>query len=207
MNGLYDANSGKRAFKPPLEAHSIVNAKKEHITQIAAISDKELGEGFLNYDDIMEKILDKNSHICKVALIDKLVAGFCLSKIVNQSEICDYLRVDQANLPEYVNRADKIGVLKTIAVHNDFHRRGVGHALTLAACNDLIARDIQALSSIAWKNGEQINADRVLSTIGLRPHIEIKSYWEADGIKNNYNCSACGPPPCKCSAVLYFKAV
>jgi ribosomal protein S18 acetylase RimI-like enzyme len=191
----------------PLEAHSIVNAKEEHITQIAAISDKELGKGFLNYDDIFDKILDKDSHICKVALMDKRVAGFCLSKIINQSEICGYLRVDQTNLPEYVNRADKIGVLKTIAVNNDFHRHGIGYALTLAAYNDLITRDIQAISSIAWKNGEQINADKLLSALGLRPHIEIKSYWKADGVKNNYNCSACGPPPCKCSAVLYFRAI
>ncbi|GBU21866.1 hypothetical protein R80B4_01768 [Fibrobacteres bacterium R8-0-B4] len=190
----------------PLNAHSIVNAKEEHIAQIAAISDRELGVGFLTYNDIMDKILDKDSHICKVALMNKTVSGFCLSKIVNQSEICDYLHVDQASLPEYVNRAEKIGVLKTIAVHSDFHRHGVGYALTLAAYNELIKRDIQAICSIAWKNGETINADGVLSAVGLRPHIEIKSYWEADGIKNNYNCSACGPPPCKCSAVLYFKA-
>jgi ribosomal protein S18 acetylase RimI-like enzyme len=190
-----------------LDAHSIVNAEKEHITQIVAISDKELGVGFLTYDDIMDKILDKNSNICKAALMNETVVGFCLCKIVNQSEICDYLRIDKINLPEYVNRTDKIGVLKTIAVHNKFHRHGVGHALTFAAYNDLTTRDIQALSSIAWKNGETINADKILSTLGFQPHIEIKSYWEADGIKNNYNGSACGPPPCKCSAVLYFKVV
>jgi len=185
---------------------SIVDIKEEHITQITAISDKELGEGFLKYNDIMDKIRDKTSHICKAALTDKNVLGFCLSKIVKQSEICDYLRVDQTYLPEYVKRADKIGVLKTIAVNSDVHRHGVGYALTLAAYNDLITRGIQAISSIAWKNGEKINADRLLSAIGLRPHIEIKSYWKADGIKNNYNCSVCGPPPCKCSAVLYFGA-
>jgi len=191
----------------PIEAHSIVDVKEEHITQMVAISDKELGEGFLQHKDIMNKILDKDSHICKAALINETIVGFCLSKIVKRSEICDYLHVDQANLPEYVKCADKIGVLKTIAVHNKFHRHGVGHALTFAAYNDLITRDVQAISSIAWKNGETINADGVLSALGLRPHIEIKSYWEADGIKNNYNCSACGPPPCRCSAVLYFRAV
>jgi len=99
----------------------------------------------------MEKMLDKEHYVCKVAMIDKTVLGFCLCKIVDQAEICEYLRINQNDLPKYVICADKIGVIKTIAILNKFQHRGIGYALIFAAYNDLIKHDIQAISSIAWK--------------------------------------------------------
>jgi ribosomal protein S18 acetylase RimI-like enzyme len=215
MHGLwsgYDSEnniitSGKYIFVPQLKGYSIVDAKREHITQIIAIADMDLGKGFLNYQEVMDRILDKNLFICKVALLNKTVLGFCLCRIVEQSEICEYLQVKYSDIPKYVKCADKIGVFKTIAVHIKYQRRGIGYTLTNAAYNELTKYDIQAICSIAWKNGDKINAHGVLSAIGLHQHNEIKSFWHEDSITNQYNCPACGPPPCKCSAVLYFKAI
>ena len=39
-------NSGKYTFVPILDGYTIEDAKKENITQIVAIGNKELGKGF-----------------------------------------------------------------------------------------------------------------------------------------------------------------
>jgi ribosomal protein S18 acetylase RimI-like enzyme len=200
-------NSGKYSFIPVLSDYSVEDAEKEHITQIVAIGNKELGEGFLNYQEVMDMTLDTNAYICKVALSKNKVLGFCLCKIVPQDDLCNYLRVSNADLPKYINCADKIGVIKTIAVCDSFQGRGIGYALTFAGYNELSKRDIQAICSIAWTNDGVTNAKGVLSAVGLRPHNEIKSFWGNDSLEHGYNCPACGAPPCECSAILYFKAI
>ena len=200
-------NSGKYTFIPLLENYLIRNAEKEHITQIVAIGNEELGEGFLNYLEVMNILKEKTTYICKVALMDKVLLGFCLCKLVDRSEICEYLQIKQSDLPHYVLCADRIGVLKTIAVNRKSQHRGIGYALAFEAYNEMVKNNIQAISSIAWKNGDKINAHGVLTAIGLHSYIEIESFWKDSSIKEQYNCPACGSPPCQCSAVLYFKAI
>jgi len=200
-------NSGKYSFIPILEGYTVSDTKKEHITQIVAVGNGELGEGFLNYQEIADKAIGNESYICKVATHGNAVIGFCLCKIVKKDDLCTYLGVDQQRLPVFINCADRIGVIKTIAVSNAFQKRGVGYALCYASYNELVNQNIQAVMSIAWKSNGRINANGVLSAVGLKPHTEIESFWSEDSWNNNYACPSCGEPPCKCNAILYFKAV
>jgi ribosomal protein S18 acetylase RimI-like enzyme len=215
MDGLwsgYDSEnnqitSGRYSFKPILYGYQIVEATKEHITQIVALGNVELGEGFLNYQEMSNMLNDNETYLCKVAIEGKRVIGFCLCKTVSHDDLSEYLHVDEEAMPDFVRYADKVGVIKTIAVSNDFQKRGVGYTLTLASYNELSKRDVQAVASIAWKRGTRINAHGVLSAAGLRPHKIIPDYWKNDSITQKFKCPNCGEPPCNCSAVLYFCAI
>ena len=215
MHGLWSGfdsvnnivNSGRYTFTPLMQDYKITEAKREHVTQIISISDDELGKGFLSHKELAENAFDNKAYICHVALHGKKVLGFCLCIIASNDEVDKHLKVGHAYLPAYVHFAEKIGIIKTIAVSKDFRQRGIGHALTRAGYDEMANRKVQSVCSLAWKNGNVIAANGSLSALGLSPLREIESFWKEDSLKHHFDCPACGPPPCNCSAVLYFKAV
>lgn len=215
MSGLWSGfdsennmiTSGKYTFRPVLDGYKIEDARREHLTQVVAICNSQLGEGFLDVQELVTMVADKQSYMCKVALVDGSVIGFCLCRIVAHEDIAGYLQVSDSSLPSFARVADRVGVIKTIATAAKYQKQGVGYSLVQKSAAALIDSGVQLLASIAWKNGDRINADGVLRSAGLLPGRTIQDFWAADSLEHGYSCPACGEPPCHCAAVLYFKAV
>ena len=40
---------------------------------------------------------------------------------------------------------------------------------------------------------------------GFKEEFLIENFWKEYSIKFNFDCTACGKPPCLCSAIIYTK--
>ena len=215
MSGLWSGfdsennmvTSGIYTFRPILDTYSIVDATRTHAPQIIAIANQQLGEGFLPTGELLAMLDARDIYICKTAVDGPTVLGFCLCRLISADELSNYLGVDHALLPRFVDVANKIGVIKTIATVQAVQGHGVGFKLAHAADKALLDAGVGAVLSPAWCNKDHINSDGVLRSIGLQPGALIPNFWATDSVANNYMCPACGTPPCHCTMMLYSKAV
>ena len=191
-----------------LEDYKIMNMEARHISQVLRIADQELGEGYLEYQQVDEYLSKSNECVCKIVQDRKNeVIGFCLCKVVSLDKLEGYLKLKEEQLPSYVQHSQRIGVIKTVGVKKQFQRHGIGFKLVEDCYMDIKSRGVEVICSVPWKNGDKVNKAQILENIGFEETIVIDDYWREDSIQSYFWCPACGAPPCRCSAVMYFKAV
>lgn len=206
VNGII--NSGKYLFTPIIKEYTVANMETKHISQVLSIADDELGKKYLDVSEISTYISEPDKYICKVVFDESgAVLGFCINKILTTDELVEYLKLEQYQLPNYIKYAQKVGVIKTVAIKEKIQKHGIGYELLKCAYKDIVDSGVQGICSVAWKNGDKINIGSILLNFGFRQHYEIKNYWAKDSEEQQFSCPVCGDPPCKCSAVMYFKAV
>ncbi len=198
-------NSEKYVFAPENETFAIDTLRKEYFSQIIALADTELGKDYLSESVLSDFFKTSISDCCKVGLINGNVAGFVLCKIIIKDQLSGCLRIDEDKLPEYISSVENVCLIKTISVSGRYQRQGIGFKLVESINEDVVVKKkIDAVCSVAWKNGNNINVDGVFSSIGLQKYIEVDDYWKEDSINKKYSCPQCGEPPCNCSAIIYF---
>lgn len=62
-------------------------------------------------------------------------------------------------------------------------KQGIGFKLAKEAHATLVERGVQAVGSIAWKNGEMVNLAKILEMLELKPQAEIQNFWTQDSLK------------------------
>jgi ribosomal protein S18 acetylase RimI-like enzyme len=110
-------------------------------------------------------------------------------------------------LPRTLKHSKKIGVIKTVAVYKKYQGFGIGNKLSQISYDELIDKGVDSLYSIAWRNGEVTNIGGILTNLGFKEHAVIENYWTEDSQEKGYDCPACGEPPCKCTGIIYTKAI
>lgn len=197
-------NSGRYEFKPVLNDIIIKKLTKDYIPHILDISDKQLGKDYLTHD-ILEKIADDSQdYFCEVAIdIHNKIIGFYLGYIIQPSQIEEVLKISQEKIPRALKYANKIGVLKTIAIDDRYQGYGIGTKLTENSIQSFRKANAQMVCSVAWKSKKGINIGGILSNLQFKCITELPEYWKEDSIEKGYECPVCGQPPCVCSAVIY----
>ena len=56
-----------------------------------------------------------------------------------------------------------------------------------------------------WINKDQVNIKGLAIKEGFKEEFIIEEFWKEDSLKLNFDCTACGKPPCLCSAIIYTK--
>jgi ribosomal protein S18 acetylase RimI-like enzyme len=167
--------------------------------QVLDIADATLGHSYFTASEIQQ--LTKENALGIVSITEEKVAGFAFTLRLTTMQI-----IEKYNLQDVlINKKSeqKSAMLKTIAIHPNHQKKGLGAALLKATMNALKEEKIQDLYVIAWKSGNTINLGSLLSGFNFNPMATIPDYWYADSLKKNYVCPACGGPPCVCSALLY----
>lgn len=100
--------------------------------------------------------------------------------------------------------AIKIGVIKTIAVAQEYQGVGIGTELFYIAIQDLTFSDVDLIIAIAWKSKTGINIERILQKFNFIRAFSVPNFWEKDSIEEGFYCPVCGEPPCSCEAVVYY---
>jgi ribosomal protein S18 acetylase RimI-like enzyme len=198
--------SGKYSFVPVMTDYNIRNLQEEDIPKLVAISEPQLGKDYLNIDYLQKSLLQPDEYFTRVVVHKKNgVIAFSFCRTMKNNSIREYLRLSENEYPKALMCAKNIGLLGIIAVDNKFQGRGIGSALAkdcIAAFSD---RDVHSLCSTAWKSPKGVNIGGILQRCGFQEIKEIQNYWAADSMTKGYHCPVCGPPPCKCAAVVYGK--
>ncbi|MDR2931050.1 MAG: GNAT family N-acetyltransferase [Propionibacteriaceae bacterium] len=191
--------SGRYIFMPVNSSLVVRDRVAEDRLALLRIADEELGQGY--FDDETASDADHvDDHFIKVAEIDGKLAGFAYCMIQDWPSAEHVIR---ASAPRHLRHATVIGVLKTVAVKHDQQSRGIGTALCLACLDEFRRRGVQAVYSVAWRNGDTINIGGILERANFTPFATVEDYWAEDSLQQGYDCPTCGSPPCHCAAVMY----
>ncbi len=174
---------------------TIIPMKESMINEVAQIASMTLGSSFVNED-----ILNNDINLC--AKIDEKIVAYATSKFID----LDYLKKIIKNKKINVNdKYKKIGYIDSIAVHENYSGHGIGTLLLKSTISKLKENNIKFAIMAGWKNKEQVNIRGLALKEGFKEEFIIENFWKEDSIKFNFDCTACGKPPCLCSAIIYTK--
>jgi DNA primase (bacterial type) len=212
MWGGYDSSNkkisfGRYTFRPKFTDYEIVTPTEQAIPAIIAIADEQLGKNYLTIERLKESISNQSgNHYCFIAVTkNKEIIGFCLNSALTNAEYKQDLLIPADEIPTAIKYADQIGLMRTIAVKRQFHKFGIGTALTEKAIAVFQERHIPVICCLAWRSSKGINTAGILKVLNFQAVKELSDYWKEDSIEKQYKCSVCGDPPCRCSAVMYAK--
>lgn len=173
------------------------------LSDIQAVLDllnRNLGVGFYTVPDLEKAIFENNIYSMYVSFDGDILEGFAIGYITTNEHIIKQLSNYSIS---YSLLSHQIGVVKTIVVEQQYRNRGIGHKLCDSLIKSLTLKGAQTFISLAWKQGDEINAHFMLQRNGFNQHAELKEYWKTDSLEKQYSCVMCGKPPCLCSAFLY----
>lgn len=173
----------------------IVNMDKSMLCNVAQIASATLGSSFVN-----EEILDNDINLC-VKIDDKIVA-YATTKFIDLDYLEKIIRDKKLQLDkEY----EKIGYIDSIAVDENYSGYGIGTLLLKNTISKLRENKIGFAIMAGWKNQDMVNIKGLAIKEGFKEEFLIENFWKEDSIKFNFDCTACGKPPCLCSAIIYTK--
>lgn len=133
------------------------------------------------------------------------VVGFSVGAIFDQEELNSYLNISREDLPLALQSADRVGVLRTIAVDEQFEGRGIGTKLAEKRIQRIQQKGVTAFCAVGWEEDGNVNISGLMDYFGFEEELRIENYWKDESIENDYHCANCGEPPCTCSAVIFTK--
>jgi len=182
----------------------ITLASTADVQGIIRLSDIGLGLGWLSPRDLHHPIRGQRLFVFKR---EGHVIGFILFDVLNkdkfQSELLGNSYILPDDLSQHLN-TQTLGILKTIVVHPDYQRLGIGAKLVSKALEALSTNDVRRVVSFGWKT-ESAHIGPTLLKVGFKAIYEFKEFWHEHSLKHGYDCTNCGHP-CKCNAVLFFKS-
>lgn len=176
-------------------------AFKEHHPEILSIAEVQLGAAYLDASALRA---GDGVHAV-VALVENKVVGFCLGRIVPLKNYLDSNpRIRALGLAGLLG-TPTAGLISTVAVSPEHTGFGVGRHVVAACIELLMTSGAQALMMTAWKSKKGVHIEKLAAHFGFVSSAELRDYWLEDSLKAGYCCASCGPPPCKCSAIFFFK--
>ncbi|MCD6367319.1 MAG: GNAT family N-acetyltransferase [Bacteroidales bacterium] len=165
------------------------------------IADELFGRGYLNKNELQSYIEDitKTSIVAKIN--DKII-GFQLMQTSNLDGIMSLVLKEQQWFKEQFSNYSSIGVLKTLAVKDEFKNQGIGTLLTTESIK-ILRKKSNCILSICWNKNDDTAVSNILGKCGMKQIRKISEFWKEDSLKRNYTCKICGAPPCTCNAIIY----
>ena len=99
----------------------------------------------------------------------------------------------------------KIGYIDSITVDINYSGHGIGTLLLKETISRLKESNTTFSIMAGWKNKDQVNIRNLATKEGFKEEFTIENFWKDDSIEFNFDCTACGSPPCLCSAIIYTK--
>lgn len=173
----------------------ILPMQKSMLQEVSQIAAMTLGSSFVD-----ENIFKNDINLC--AVIDTKVVGYITSKFINKEYLKKILKNKKLDLLE---ASKSIAYIDSIAIHDEYSNKGIGTKLFKSTILKLIENNIEFAIMAGWKNGTEINIKALALKEGFKEEFEIKEFWKEDSLAQNFDCTACGKPPCLCTAVIYTK--
>ncbi len=174
---------------------------KADFADIISIANNSLGNNYIILAEL-HSYLTINNKIGLVATVNNQIAGFALAQIGDLDELMKLILTEHNWFKKQFSNYHTIGILKTIAVDPTFLNLGIGTALTKYRIN-ILNKKCDTILAISWEHKQNAANTKILEKCGLSLKLKIENYWQKDSLQKGYNCQTCGPPPCKCAALIY----
>lgn len=205
---IADQKLGKNYLETDLLEYS-TDSESSYFTQVATVdssfkSDESIAER------LAERVLDNGPVVSEDDVgfhlkFDSRVVGFCLGAVFSIPELLDYLHIGENELPKAIAHSERIGLVRTIAVQDEFESQGIGTKLVGDCIDECLSRDATALCAVGWKEDGRVNIGGIMNHFGFQKAAEYEEYWYDESVEKGYWCERCGDPPCTCSGVLFTR--
>lgn len=205
MDGLwsgYDSvngkiTSGRYRFQPMVTDVSVRDATSADNLAILKVADDQLGANYLSGSSL--DAIHEGRGFALIAEVAGEVVGFsvCLRQTISEAEA-----MMKRPPPRYMQYAEHVGVLKTVAVDDRFQGRSLGSMLVEASIERFRIEGTSVIYTVAWKSAEGTNIEGIIQRMGFADIHEVPGYWEQESLDESFSCPVCVSPPCECSAVI-----
>lgn len=185
--------------------HKIAPVKIRKVTKETAASCMAIAESQLGKDYIPEKDFLNTNFYSVYGMVKRDVAGFAIGKIFEQQDFLNKFQKIAQRMPNALPWADTVGMISSVAVRQDYQKRGVGYSLAWNVLNHFDARNVSMMIMLGWAAPDGVHIAGIAHTLGFSEKGAIPDYWYDDSLSKGYRCPVCGDPPCHCSAVLYVR--
>jgi GNAT superfamily N-acetyltransferase len=188
-----------------MEIHRLLSPDEPLVPDAVAVFDACLGAGYLSTADLGDLLAGTRPESAVfVAVHQAAVAGAAITDRA-PAELVDRILAEARSAgrpcPDLSSR--HVGWLRSIAVHPQHRRHGVGSALNARRIDHLHAAGCTAVLSLSWRSGLPDTSQGMLQRQGLTPVVEIPGYWERYA-PTSASCPVCGRP-CRCAAAVHVR--
>ncbi|AAU38009.1 unknown [[Mannheimia] succiniciproducens MBEL55E] len=201
-NSSFQITLSRQMNKPNITIQPI---QASHYADYVALIGKQLGEGYFKQADF-EALANNPQAICFEAVDEQnQVVGVITSVTLDRESALALLKIQAQNTPDYVLQSDRIGIFKTIAIDENRKGCGIGSALVRKLLESFKQAGLNSIACVAWQYGETENIRGIMQAFDFTCYEKIANYWLDD--PEPFICPACGEPPCRCQANIYFRQI
>jgi len=180
---------------------TIKKINKSVVPEAILIAEQQLGEGFTYECDLLSANI-----ISFCAIREDRVVGLCCGQVLSAKKLtANHLEISRSIPSSLLKTNRRIGLVNTIAVDNDAKGCGVGTQLLQALLSQFDAKNIRLSVLSGWKDKNGLHIGGIARAAGFEEICEIPDFYEEDSIFEGFTCPVCGPPPCKCGAVIMVR--
>jgi ribosomal protein S18 acetylase RimI-like enzyme len=172
----------------------IQNINRKHFYEIINLSDHVFGEGYIK-EELLELYIKSEIKFGYVAIYNSKFSGFILNQITLENL--------NKNLNFELSEQDKIGVIKSIAIKDQFQKKGIARKLIEKSLK-AFGETIKKIICIAWDNPDN-HLINLLNKFNFTYCQTIPEYWKNESLISKFKCKKCGKPPCSCTAQIWVK--
>jgi len=175
-------------------AISVVEMGEAYLDQVLTLFGECLGRGYVTPAHLNEFIRASGGRKKGfVAVLAGEVVGAVTCLVVPTEEIEAVSLIPFDILKKFLPQdllAGKVGLVKSIAVHESYRKQGIGRALLISALGWLGEAGAAPVFVAAWVPGKTCNACGLLEASGFRRLFVIREFWYRDSVKKGYSCPA-----------------
>lgn len=134
-------------------------------------------------------------------------AGVAVCGVYTQSQLASKLAFRGDSYPRILRNGKRIGLIDLMAVHKKAQQNKIGSILVQNAVELFEHQSCDIIITLVPKDWANYHGlERVFSRSKFRPVREFENYWMNESLQNGFHCPRCGPPPCRCTAVLFMRS-
>ncbi|MFK7797149.1 MAG: hypothetical protein AB8E82_06820 [Aureispira sp.] len=183
-------------------SYTTVILTSEHIDAVLALSDEQMGKGFLSKQTIRQYIRQAN-YFGQVVVENGRVLGFSLMEIVERAQLAKRLKSAEQWFLAYFAAYERLGYRSLTAVASHAQGQGIGSHLVQEGLK-MLAKKVPVVVCEAWQSNQpSAGRSNVFLDNGYKALKVCSNFWKEESVQKKYTCSICGTPPCQCTAVIY----
>ena len=129
------------------------------------------------------------------------LAGYIYFYLTDIPSIAGDAKVNQEILESVCGDQGKVCKIQSVAVHEDYRRKGLAAKMVRFALHQIRHREVQAAFSVCWKMGRVVPLEWALRDCGFSFLTETEKVWFHE---ENLFCPYCNGR-CHCNAEIYYK--
>lgn len=190
--------------KPYYKIVQIKPTDYTHVSEALEIYNLSLGDGYFTRSLLLEYVQNPQSSVALGAIVQNRLVGVITGGFLSNEQTQDY-RSDLSEVGDILTD-HKIGLIKSVAIGENFRQQGIGTNLTLRTLERFRQLGCTASLAESWDYDRPYSSRKMFESLQFTKLLRVSDRWTQDSIDRKYECPFDGNP-CHCAAIFFFKEI